>query len=132
MIVPRKIKQPFLPFTPLELVPANVVVIQTDDIDIHTPEGARELIMRMRAVPLNKSILLDYLVGRKRGTPHHCEECAEFHRLQSLLNSRYRSKRFDFFGDSFTAKLFRESVRQMPKFMEEIRSKRIELEVRKR
>jgi hypothetical protein len=125
-----KAKQPFLPFTALELVPANVVVIKTDDIDIHTKEGVQEVIMRMRAVPLNKSILLDYLVGRKRGTPHHCEECAELHRLQSLMNSRYRGKRFDFFGDSFTARIFRNSVRQMPKFLEEIQNKRIELELK--
>lgn len=128
----RKPKQLFLPFTALEMVPANVVVIRTDDIDIHTEEGARVLIERMREVPMNQSILLDYLVGRKRGTPHHCEECAEFHRLQSLLNSRVRSKRFDFFGDSFTARLFRNSVRQMPGFLEEIRRKRIELEVMKK
>jgi hypothetical protein len=127
-----KVKQPFLPFQPLELVPANVVVVQTDDIDIHTMEGARILIGRMREVPLDKSILLDYLVGRKRGTPHHCEECAEWHRLQSLMNSRYRSKRFDFFGDSFTARMFRNSVRQMPGFLEDIRNKRIEIEVLKK
>jgi hypothetical protein len=127
-----KAKQPYLPFTALELVPANVVVINTNDIDIHTKEGARTLVERMRAVPLDRSILLDYLVGRQRGTPHHCEECAEFHRLQSLMNSRVRSKRFDFFGDSFTARMFRNAVRQMPGFLEDIKAKRIELEAERK
>jgi hypothetical protein len=122
----KKAKQPFLPFSATELLPSNIVIIKTDDIDIHTLEGGRVCLERMRAVPLDKSILLDFLVGRKRGTPHHCEECAEYHRLQALLNSRYRSKRFDFFGESFTAKLVRESIRQMPDILADI-ARRVKL-----
>ncbi len=39
------------------------------------------------------------------------EEYMELTRLATLLNSKYRSATFDFLGDSFTAKRFRESIR---------------------
>ena len=39
------------------------------------------------------------------------EEYMELTRLTALLNSKYRSNTFDFLGDSFTAKKFRESIR---------------------
>lgn len=39
------------------------------------------------------------------------EEYIELIRLAALLNSKYRSKTFDFLGDSLAARLFRESIR---------------------
>lgn len=39
------------------------------------------------------------------------EEYLDLMRLASLLNSKYRSKTFDFLGDSLTAQMFRESIR---------------------
>ncbi len=39
------------------------------------------------------------------------EEYIELTRLTALLNSKYRSTTFDFLGESFTAKKFRESIR---------------------
>jgi hypothetical protein len=39
------------------------------------------------------------------------EEYMELTRLFTLLNSKFRSNTFDFLGDSFTAKRFRESIR---------------------
>ncbi len=38
------------------------------------------------------------------------EEYLDLMRLASLLNSKYRSKTFDFLGDSLTAQMFRESI----------------------
>ena len=97
----------------------HIVVINTSDLDLTTRAGIEICVKRMFEVPMDKSILLDFLVGRKRGDPHPTEEHAELHRMMALLNSRYRSKRFDFLGDSFTARLFRNSIRDkgwMPKF----------------
>ena len=42
---------------------------------------------------------------------YNFEEYMELTRLTALLNSKYRGTTFDFLGDSFTAKKFRESVR---------------------
>jgi hypothetical protein len=39
------------------------------------------------------------------------EEYLELTRLAALLNSKYRSKTFDFLGDSLTAKLFQQSIK---------------------
>jgi len=39
------------------------------------------------------------------------EEYMELTRLATLLNSKYRSKTFDFLGEGFAAKMFRESIR---------------------
>lgn len=114
--MPRKWKQPELFQRPL---PKHIVVINTSDLDLSMKAGVETCIKRMVEVPLDKSILLDFLVGRKRGTPHPSEEHAELHRLMALLNSRIRGKRFPFFGDSFAAKLFRNSIRErswIPKF----------------
>jgi hypothetical protein len=111
----RRVKQ--LPLFPLPLA-KHIVVINTIDLDLSTKAGIEICIKRMFEVPLDKSILLDFLVGRKRGTPHATEEHAELHRLMALLNSRLHSKRFNYLGDSFAAKLFRNSIRErswMPK-----------------
>ncbi len=95
---------------PLPL-PANVVLVKTADLNLTTESGIEVCVRRMFAVPFDKSMLLDFLVGRKRGDPHASEEHAELHRLMALLNSRFRGKRFNFLGDSFAARLFRESIR---------------------
>ena len=116
----RRVKQ--LPLFPLPLA-KHIVAINTSDLDLATKEGIETCIKRMFEVPLDKSILLDYLIGRKRGTPHPTEEHAELHRLMALLNSRIRSKRFPFLGDSLAAQLFRNSIRDrswMPKFKQAI------------
>lgn len=42
---------------------------------------------------------------------YNFEEYMELTRLTALLNSKYRGATFDFLGDSFTAKKFRESIR---------------------
>lgn len=111
-----RVKQ--LALFPLPLA-KHIVVINTSDLDLSTKAGIEACVKRMFEVPMDKSILLDFLVGRKRGTPHATEEHAELHRMMALLNSRYRSKRFDFLGNSFAARLFRKSIRDrswMPKF----------------
>lgn len=107
---PKKLKQLWLPFDAIDLLPGNVVVVQTNDLDLATEAGSETCIRRMLAVPLAKSILLDYLIGRKRGDPHPSETHADLHRLMALLNSRYHSVRFDFLGDSLTVQLFRQAV----------------------
>ena len=115
----RPIKQ--IPLFPLPL-PKHIVVINTSDLDLATKAGIEICVKRMFEVPMDKSILLDFLVGCKRGTPHPTEEHAELHRMMALLNSRIRGKRFPFLGDSFVAQLFRKSIRDrswMPKFRKE-------------
>ena len=95
---------------PLPL-PAHIVVINTADLDLTTRAGIDACVLQMLNVPLNKSLLLDFLIGRKRGTPHASEDHAELHRLMALLNSRHRNRRFNFLGDSLAAHLFRNSIR---------------------
>jgi hypothetical protein len=127
-VMARKWKQPQLFQRPL---PKHIVVINTGDLDLATKEGIQICIKRMFEVPSDKSILLDFLVGRKRGTPHPSEEHAELHRLQALLNHRLHSKRFDYLGDSFAAQLFRNSIREksfIPQFKKDAESP-IELQV---
>lgn len=109
--VSREPTQIALPFTARELLPANVTLVETADLDLNTSEGWETVVMRMLQVPLDKSILLDFLLGRRPGDPHPSEEHAEAHRLMMLLNSRQRGKRFDFLGQSMAARMFRESVR---------------------
>ena len=106
----RKPKQLWLPFAAVDLLPGNVIVVQTGHLDLATDAGIEAGIRRMLAVPLDKSMLLDYLIGPKRGDPHPSETHVELHRLMALLNSRYHSKRFDFMGDSLAARLFRQAV----------------------
>jgi len=53
----------------------------------------------------SKLYLLATLSGKK------FDEYMELTRLATLLNSKYRSKTFDFIGDSLAAKMFRESIR---------------------
>ncbi len=115
----RRMKQLELFKRPL---PKHIVVISTSDLDLSTKAGIEICVRRMFEVPLDKSILLDFLVGRKRGTPHATEEHAELHRMMALLNSRIRGKRFPFLGDSLAAQLFRNSIKTrswMPKFKKE-------------
>ena len=88
--MPRKVKQLLL--FPLPLA-KHIVLINTSDLDLTTKAGIEICVKRMFEVPMDKSILLDFLLGRKRGDPHPTEEHAELHRLMALLNSRYHSKR---------------------------------------
>ena len=83
-------------------------------------------IQRMLAVPLDKSPLLDYLVGRQRGDEHTSEAHVEMHRLQLLLNSRNRNKRFDFTGTSLVARLLQQSIRTQS--WDPFREQKVELE----
>ena len=39
----------------------------------------------------------------------------------TFMNSRFRSKRFDFMGNSLTARMFRQSIRDLPQILERIR-----------
>ena len=98
-----------LPLFELPL-PKHIEVIDTTGYDLEQEQDVEQIVLLMFSVPLYKSILLDFLVGRKRGDPL-TEEQRELYRLQRLLNSRYRSKRFDFLGSSLTARLFRQSIR---------------------
>jgi hypothetical protein len=70
-----------------------------------TKAGIEVCVKRMFEVPL------DFLVGRKRETPHPTDEHAELYRPMALLNSRYRGKRFDWLDDSLAARLARNSIR---------------------
>jgi hypothetical protein len=110
----RRVSQ--LPLFPLPL-PGHIRIVSTSDLDITTEAGADECARRMFAVPLDCSILLDFLVGRKRGERHQTEEHAEFHRLQSLLNSQFRHERFNWLGDSLTAVMVRRSIATMADWM---------------
>jgi len=118
----KKRTQPTL--FPLPL-PKHIVVVRTDDLDLNTDADSETLLRRMFAVPLDKSILIDRFIGRKRGDDIEGGpdgELADWLRLQALLNSRVRGKRFNFLGDSLTAKMFRESIRTkswIPKFRKE-------------
>jgi hypothetical protein len=113
----RRLKQLRLPFTAAEMLPGNVVVVSTADLDLTTDAGMETCLRRMLAVPLDQSLLLDFLIGRRRGDPHPSAEHAELHRLMALLNSRYRGRRFDFLGKDLAAVLFRQSVRTMPEWL---------------
>ena len=97
--MPRRFKQlPLFPLPP----PISVVVVSTADLDLTTAAGAEALVQCMLAVPLTRSILLDFLVGYRRGQTLPDAQL-EFYRLQILLNSRYHDRRFNFLGDSLTA-----------------------------
>ncbi len=92
---------------------ANIVIVKTDDLDLRSQAGVDVCVERMFAVPLSKTILLDIFIGRKRGSFKDCpdSEAAMLYRIQTLLNHRHRGKRFDFLGNSLTARMFRESIR---------------------
>lgn len=105
----RKWKQPTLFNLPLA---KHIVMVKTSDLDVTTNEGGKVLMERMAAVPLDKSILLEFLLGRKKGDPHQSEEHAEWHRLQALMNSRVRGKRWDFFGPGLIPTMVRKSIRE--------------------
>ena len=79
----------------------------------------------MFAVPLDHSILLDFLVGRKRGAPHASEAHAELHRVMALLNAQYRSKRFDFQGPGLIPTMFRQALGELPAFLAKLRDARV-------
>lgn len=102
---------------------SQIMIINTHDLDLHTPVGVEVCVERMMAAPMDKPILLEFLIGRQRGEPHASEEHAELHRLQSLLNSCYRGRRFNFLGDNMAARLFRQGVREMPNFLADIRQR---------
>jgi hypothetical protein len=95
-------------------LPAHVVIVTTGDLDLSTEQGVETCVRRMWAVPLDRSILLDFLLGYQRGGDHTSEEHLELHRLQALLNSQLRHKRFDFLSKGLAATLFRQAVRDLP------------------
>ena len=89
------------------LVPVHVVVIDT------AGKSVEEIVSEMVHVPIDKSVLLDFLIGHKRGKINASldEEQIELIRLQRMLNSRFRRRRFDWLGDGLVAKMVRESIR---------------------
>lgn len=93
-----------------ELVPAHIAVIET------AGKTVEEIVREMMAVPLDKSILLDYLIGyqyrgkARESNPALSEDQLELFRLQQLLNSRYHNRRFDFLGDGMISQMVRASV----------------------
>ena len=107
-------KQPALFDLPL---PEHVVIVRTDDLDLSSEKGVEVCVRRMLAVPMDKSMLLDFLLGYQRGGDHASEERLELHRLQALLNSQLRHKRFDFAGQGLAATLFRQGIRDLPNIM---------------
>lgn len=84
-------------------VPTNVTVIDTEGKSVDA------IVAEMMAVPLDRSMLLDFLVGRERGDALS-EDQANLYRLQMLLNSRYHNERFDFLGDSPISQMVRNSI----------------------
>lgn len=131
----QQLRFPFLS----EIVPAHVVVIRTDDLDLDTESGAQTAVERMLALPMHQTILLDFLRGRRgragertQGRDHHLEGLTEnqieFWRLQRLLNSKYRSQRFDWQGDSLTARLARNAIAALPEILAGIQRRREEHE----
>ena len=137
--MPRRSRQqlrfPFLS----EIVPAHVVVVRTDDLDLDTESGAQTAVERMLAVPMHQTILLDFLRGRRgrsgertQGRDRQLEGLTgnqiEFWRLQRLLNSQYRSRRFDWQGDSLTARLARNAIAALPEILDGIQRRREEHE----
>jgi len=95
-------------------VPAHVVIVRTGDLDLSSEQGVETCVRRMFEVPMDKSLLLDFLLGYQRGGEHTSEEHLELHRLQVLLNSQLRHKRFNFLGEGLAATLFRQAVRDLP------------------
>jgi len=87
-------------------LPANVVVIDTQDGDID------RIVSDMLHVPQDQSMILDFWVGHVPSTPASLTdpEQIELLRLQYMLNVRYRGRRFDFLGDSFLARMVRLSI----------------------
>jgi hypothetical protein len=90
-------------------LPGHIVVVKTSDLDLTTDAGIETCVRRMFAVPLDKSMLLEFLKGYKRGDPHASEEHLELHRMQALLNHRMHSQRFDYLGDGLIPRMFRRS-----------------------
>lgn len=84
-------------------VPENVIVIETEGKAIDA------IVKEMMAVPLDRSMLLDFLVGRERGDALSLDQ-AELYRLQMLLNSRYHDRRFDWLGDNMISQMVRHSI----------------------
>ncbi len=128
---PRQLK---LPLPANVFVPGTTVIVKTDDLDLMANEGAEECLRRTLAVPLDKSILLDFLVGRlgKKGERTVGEKTQldgltddqiDWWRLQRLMNSQWRGKRFDWLGDSLTARMARQAIRDMPDFLASLRKK---------
>jgi hypothetical protein len=109
---------------PALFMPAHVVIVTTGDLDLSTEQGVEACVRRMLAVPMDKSLLLDFLHGYQRGGDHASEEHLELHRLQALLNSQFRSKRFNFLGEGLAATLFRQAVRDLPNIMQKASGKK--------
>ena len=121
----RKPRQPTLWRGDRELeratLPSNVQVVETEGKTIE------QTVEQMLKVPLEKSMLLDFLIGYEarsdhgRPNTHLNEDQRELYRLQMLLNSRYHSERFNFLGDDPIALMVRKSINEelwKPKFTE--------------
>ncbi len=87
----------------LAQIPAHITIVETANKSIE------HIVETMTQVPLDKSILLDFLIGRERGG-ELSEEQAELYRLQSLLNSRYHGERFDWLGDNPLSQMVRGAI----------------------
>ncbi len=95
-------------------VPASVVIVECDGADLTDECEVERIVREMLAVPLDKSILLSFLIGydpRSRTKRALSEDEQELYRLQMLLNSRFHGQRFDWLGQGMVSKLIRESIR---------------------
>ncbi len=95
-------------------VPASVVIVECDSADLTDECEVERIVREMLAVPLDKSILLSFLIGydpRSRNCRPLSDDEQELYRLQMLLNSRYHGQRFDWLGQGMVSKMIRESIR---------------------
>lgn len=108
----RKIRQlnfgDAIPSLHRALVPKHVLIIETEGRE------NEEIVADMLNVPMDQSMVLDFTLGHIPGSPINpelTEEQIELIRLQALLNSRFRGRRFDFMGNGLVARMIRESLR---------------------
>jgi hypothetical protein len=105
-------------------VPQNVQIVETEGRDLANTATVRSIVEEMMAVPLDKSILLGFLIGYDpKRSPRITEDQADLYRLQMLLNSQQHGRPFDWLGGGMIARMVRRSIATggwKPKFKEVI------------
>lgn len=89
------------------MIPAHVVIIETNG------KSVEEIVTEMVHIPMDKSMVLDFTIGHVSGSPIPSgmdEDRIELIRLQRLLNSRVRGKRFNWLGTGLIHQAIRESL----------------------
>ncbi len=112
----RRFREPrFATLSPARAdVPANVVIVECEGADLSDEATVERIVREMLAVPMDKDMLLSFLIGYDGRAKNHrelSEDEQELYRLQMLLNSRYHGQRFNWLGPSMTAQMIRESIR---------------------